>query len=122
MAKPTLTGEEFVHVTPRRFVASIVKHGLDPGRVGGIVFVTKLKYVVRRTARQLEAALYRKDLIARKRGYLETGGFALIVLPVGTVATYYGMTTRPGGIPQWVVQGPPIRDVRILLDSVRVME
>lgn len=114
MAKLTLTGEEYVHVTPRRFVASIAKHGLDPGRVGGVVFVTKLKYVSHRTARQLEVMLYRKDLIARKRGYLDSGGFAVVLLPERTVATYCGMTTRPGGIPQWVYQGPPIRNVQIL--------
>jgi hypothetical protein len=109
-----LTGEEFVHVAPRRFLRSIVERGLDPAASGGRVYVPKLKYVLGRTAEELESALYRQQLRGGKAGYFREGGYVFVVLPEGVQVIYRGVTTRPGGVPQWTYEGPPLRGVVFL--------
>lgn len=109
-----LTGEEFVHVTPRRFVPAILQRGLDPMVSGGRVYVTKYRYIVGKSAADLETMLYRRTLQGGKIGYFSQGGLSIIVLPPDIAVIYRGVTTRPGGVPQWTYEGPALTNLHIL--------
>ena len=109
-----LSGEEFVHVAPKQFAEFIAEHGLDPRRTGGRVYVTKQRYLAGRSLRDLESMLYKKSLRLEKAGYFASGGAVKVVLPATIEAVYRGMTTRPGGVPQWTYEGPVLQNLRIV--------
>jgi hypothetical protein len=111
--KEILTGEEFVHVAPKRFAGSIAERGLDPSVSGGRVYVTKLKYIEGKTPAELETLLYNKALQPSKVGRFTEGGTVRVILPEGVKVHYRGMTTHPG-VPQWTYEGEPLKNILII--------
>jgi len=93
---------DFVHIAPKAAKESIEELGLKASR-DGYVYLTKGEHLSGKKAKDLSKVLYRKDLQEAVKSRFKDG--AIKVEVKGIKPKYGGVTTRPGGVPQWKHRG-----------------
>ena len=90
--------EEFVHVAPKSVAKQIQKEGLSKDFS---TYVTKEKYIQGMSAKDLERALYSKELQPFKTTKFDEGAVIFKIKPEAGVPQYKGLTNMEDKVRQW---------------------
>ena len=92
---------DFVHVTPSKYVKSILENGLDPSYSGGKSYVTRWSNIKNVTnPSDFNKILYRQDLWSSTAGKFDNGA---TILRINAKPVFYSPRTNwVNGVPQYI--------------------